>query len=493
MKLITVNFSFLAIVLSAPVATAANADQRSVQEKASIFESASGEQTEAFEGHFTVPENRAVADSRTLTLRYVRFPATGKNPGPPIVYLAGGPGGSGIRTARVRRFALFMAMREFGDVIALDQRGTGASSDMPKCRSSQIVKGPVFVSDDDLREKQKNALRECLKFWGEKKIDVRGYNTPENVADLQDLRKHLNSPKLTLWGISYGSHLALAAAKQMGSEIDRIVIASAEGLDQTIKLPARTDRYFERVQQAIDQQPEARAAMPDFKALMERVHARLEKTPVMIRFSDRDGKKHEHLWQRRDMQGAASGMISDPLPLSLLLQLYREVGRGEYDLLETLAPRLLGRDESISFWPMSVLMDIASGTSEQRRKLINAQAETSLLATYLNQPMELEDVQPDLVLGDDFRTRPVSDIPLLLLSGTLDGRTYVESQREAVEGFANRQLVTVRGAGHNLFMSPPEVTLTIQEFMRGENVHGRIISAELPDLMTAGTRLLQQR
>jgi pimeloyl-ACP methyl ester carboxylesterase len=97
------------------------------------------------------------------------------------------------------------------------------------------------------------------------------------------------------------------------------------------------------------------------------------------------------------------------------------------------------------------------------------------------------------VLGDDFRTRPVSDIPLLLLSGTLDGRTYVESQREAVEGFANRQLVTVRGAGHNLFMSPPEVTLTIQEFMRGENVNGRIISAELPDLMTAGTRLLQQR
>ena len=42
---------------------------------------------------------------------------------------------------------------------------------------------------------------------------------------------------MTLWGISYGSHLALAALNEIPSEIDRIVIASAEGLDQTVKLP----------------------------------------------------------------------------------------------------------------------------------------------------------------------------------------------------------------------------------------------------------------
>lgn len=493
MKLTTTVLAMLAWSLAAPAAAASGTGTMKAQEKEIIFESASGEKTDAFKGHFTVPENRANPDSRTLTLRYVRFPATGTEAGAPIVYLAGGPGGSGIRTARVRRFALFMAMREFGDVIALDQRGTGASNDMPKCRSSQKSSGSILVSDGEHRKSQVMALRECLAFWTEKGIDVKGYNTVENVSDLQDLRRHLGASRLTLWGISYGSHLALAAAKQMGDEIDRIVIASAEGLDQTIKLPARTDRYFERVQQAIDRQPKAKAEMPDIIALMRRVHAKLEQAPVMIEFSNRDGKIQKHLWQRRDIQRTASGLISDPLPLSLLLQLYREADRGEYGLLEKIAPRMLGGDDKIAYSPMSVLMDIASGTNPDRRTLIRNQARTSLLSTYLNQPPELEDVEPALVLGEGFRKPPISDIPLLLLSGTLDGRTYIESQHEAVRGFANRQLVTVRDGGHNLFMSPPEVTLTIQKFMRGENVDGKVVVSELPDLMTAGMQLVQQR
>ncbi|WP_108811109.1 alpha/beta fold hydrolase [Sphingorhabdus sp. Alg231-15] len=492
MNLNIIYASLFALSLTDPAAAAVQTDHLDEQEKEIVFEAASGEATEAFEGHFTVPENRANPDSRTLTLRYVRFPATGSNPGSPIVYLAGGPGGSGIRTARVRRFALFMALREFGDVIALDQRGTGASTDMPKCSSSQSSGGTAPVLDEDYRKRQVAALKECLAFWTDKGIDVRGYNTVQNVADLSDLRQHLGVSQLTLWGISYGSHLALAAARQMEGEIDKIVIASAEGLDQTIKLPARTDRYFERVQQAIDRQPEAKAEILDIKALMRRVHAKLEQAPVMIDYVDRDGVEQKHLWQRRNMQSAASGMISDPLPLSLLLQLYREVDQGEYGLLKKIAPRMLGSDDKIAFWPMSVLMDIASGTSADRRALIKMQAKTSLLATYLNQPLELENVEPTLVLGEEFRRPPISDIPLLLLSGTLDGRTYIESQHEAVRGFANRQLVTVKDAGHNLFMSPPEVTLTIQEFMRGEDVDGRVIVSELPDLMTAGNRLLRQ-
>ncbi len=493
MKLTALYFPILLLFLPAPVAADSGSGNLTEQEKAIIFKAASGETTDAFEGHFTVPENRANPDSRTLTLRYVRFPATGNKPGSPIIYLAGGPGGSGIRTARVRRFALFMAMREFGDVIALDQRGTGASTYMTKCSSSQTSGGTDLVSDEDYRKRQVEALRECLAFWIDKGIDVRGYNTVENVADLQDLRQHLGASQLTLWGISYGSHLALAAAKQMGGEIDKIVIASAEGLDQTIKLPARTDRYFDRVQQAIDRQPKAKTEIPDIKALMRRVHTKLEQAPVMIQYLDKEGVERKYLWQRRDMQSAASGLISDPMPLSLLLQLYREADQGQYELLQRIAPRMLGRDDQIAFWPMSVLMDIASGTGADRRTLIRRQARTSLLATYLNQPMELEDVESALVLGEDFRKQPVSDIPLLLLSGTLDGRTYIESQHEAVRGFANRQQVTVKDAGHNLFMSPPEVTLTIQEFMRGKNVDGRVIISELPDLMTAGNRLLQQR
>jgi pimeloyl-ACP methyl ester carboxylesterase len=460
-------------------------------EKPIMFAAQSGEKVEAFEGSFSVPENRNNPESRKLTLRYVRFPSTAKTPGSPIVYLAGGPGGSGIDAAKRERFPLFMAMREFGDVIALDQRGTGASNDLPDCKSSQVIGSTSKLSDAEYDALFARAFRECLGFWKGKAVDVDGYNTKENATDLDALRKHLGSRKITLWGISYGTHLAMAAIKQMDRKLDKIVLSSAEGLEQTIKLPARTDAYFTRLQDAINGQPNAKAALPDIVAMIRRVHAGLEANPIMLTVATKEGGGYKYLWKRRDMQELASAMIADPASASLLLQLYSALDKGDQTLLNAMAPRITSANENITLRPMQTLMDVASGTSTKRRALIAMQAKTSLLSTFLNQTVTLEDVDPSLVMDDKFRERPVSDIPVLLLSGTLDGRTYIESQAEAVSGMRKRQIVTVKNAGHNLFMVSPEVTTVIQDFMRGKTVNGTEINAELPDMLSAGLSLVK--
>ena len=108
-------------------------------EQAIEFTANSGESTPAYEGFIQVPENRNNPHSRLIRVNYVRFPATVADPGPPIVYLSGGPGGSGIQTAKWRRYPLFQALREFGDVIALDQRGTGKSNDVEACQSQHTA------------------------------------------------------------------------------------------------------------------------------------------------------------------------------------------------------------------------------------------------------------------------------------------------------------------------------------------------------------------
>ena len=49
-------------------------------------------------GYLTVPENRARPDGRRIRLAVARAKATSPNPAAdPLVYLAGGPGGSGLR------------------------------------------------------------------------------------------------------------------------------------------------------------------------------------------------------------------------------------------------------------------------------------------------------------------------------------------------------------------------------------------------------------
>ncbi|WP_262694417.1 alpha/beta hydrolase [Kordiimonas aquimaris] len=463
-------------------ATAQETSMAHKGETAITFEARSGETVDAYEGSFTVPENRQADASRMLTLKYVRFPATGKAKGTPTIYLAGGPGGSGINAAKHQRFPLFMAMREFGDVIAFDQRGTGVSNDLPECRTSQTISTTTPISDEDYVTAHRAALQECLDFLKNEGIDPHGYTTNESVADLNDLRQHLSAEKINLWGISYGSHLSLAALKQIDDHLNRVVIMAIEGLDQTVKQPARADQYFDRLQAAINTVPEAKAKFPDVKALIKRVLDRLEAEPLMLSVPTRSGETVPYLLQKRTMQQFTSALVADPTRAAIILNVYAALDAGITEPLVGLMQRAVDpTDDAISFPVMHILMDVASGSSQQRRDMLATQAKTSLLGLQTNMSAILETVDPSLDLGETFRAPPVSDVPVLLLSGTLDGRTYPESAQEATVGLSNRETVMIKYGGHNSFMLTPKVTKTIQAFMRGQTVDGRTITVELPD------------
>ncbi|VAW03520.1 FIG00783451: hypothetical protein, partial [hydrothermal vent metagenome] len=280
--------------------------------EAYAFEARNGEKVAAERGLFKVPENRNDANSREIELGFVRFKSTSDNPGAPIIYLAGGPGGSGVATARGRRFPLFMAMREFGDVIAFDQRGTGMSNDIEECETEYR-----FPLDEPLTiEKSFPLLRaaanECAAKWRARGVDLSGYNTAESARDIDALRRGLGADKVSLWGISYGSHLAFAALKIMPDAIDQVVLTGIEGLGDTVKLPARTDAYFARLQEAINADPGAASAYPDLAGLMTRVHAKLNAAPVDVTFKDSSGNDVTMTIGKIEMQMLSSFTISDP-------------------------------------------------------------------------------------------------------------------------------------------------------------------------------------
>src|SRR4026207_1335238 len=127
-----------------------------------LFENDKKEKVDAEFGTLLVPENRNNKDSNLIELAFVRFKSTAKSPGPPIVYLAGGPGGSGIGAARGSRFPLFMALREIADVIAFDQRGTGYSK--PNLGCFERLALPLDVAptrEAAIKELQENS-RGCI-------------------------------------------------------------------------------------------------------------------------------------------------------------------------------------------------------------------------------------------------------------------------------------------------------------------------------------------
>src|SRR5262245_46073494 len=79
---------------------------------------------EADAGQLLVPENRAVATSRRIPIRFLRLQSTAAKPRAPLFYLAGGPGDHGVSDSKgaMDFWAPFLAV---SDVVLIDQRGVG--------------------------------------------------------------------------------------------------------------------------------------------------------------------------------------------------------------------------------------------------------------------------------------------------------------------------------------------------------------------------------
>lgn len=480
------RFAVLLAVLSACTATPAPVEPAPPSTLASTpapvityapytFTAGNGTKIEAELGKFEVSENRDVPTARKITLSFVRFPSTSPNPGPPIIYLAGGPGGSGIQTARGARFALFMALREVGDVIAFDQRGTGLSRTMPPCQVQDAPGAEVPLTRANIVAFYRTEIARCFDKWESSGVDIDGYTTLQNAHDIDDLRRALGVPKVNLWGISYGSHLGLTMLKYHPQSVDRAVLAGIEGLDETVKLPSENDAYFARVQAVIDADPVAKAAYPDLAAMMRRVHARLNATPAQATFTP--AGKTEPVTITFDAFGVqllASGSIADPSAVRRLPLLYAALDKGD----ATQAGRLLYSQflaQPPGFSGMPEAMDLASGISPARMARLEKEFATSLLGDTLNFPMpHVAGIRPQLDLGESFRAPFKSDVPTLFISGTLDGRTYPAEAAVTAADFANGKRLIVENGGHNIYEADPRIGEAVLAWFKGQPVPATI-------------------
>jgi pimeloyl-ACP methyl ester carboxylesterase len=448
------------------------------------FKNDKGVEVEAELGEFMVPENRSKSDSREIKISFVRFKSTNLNPGNPIVYLSGGPGGEGISTATRERFPLFMALREVADVIALDQRGTGLSNAIPKCQESTSFSLDKPGSLEYYAGKIKETMKGCLAFWKEQGVDMTGYNTKENADDLEDLRITLGAEKLNLWGISYGTHLAMNFVKNHESSVDKMVLASAEGPDHTIKMPSHIDDMLKTLAEYVKKDSKANEAYPDLIGMMKEVHARLDESPVTAATKDPRSKAvFEVTLSKFDVQLVATYLyLKNPNDSKGLPRAYKMMIEGNFSEMALMVAglrRLAGRIDAMPF-----AMDAMSGVSSERWEKVLDEAKTAVLGRTTNFPYPdiAEGVDlPDL--GEDFRTNPKTKVSTMFLNGTLDGRTFVPAAKELLKGFRNGVHVIIVGAGHDLFMSTPRVEEMMIAFLNGEKVKSQEIEIDVPSFL----------
>jgi pimeloyl-ACP methyl ester carboxylesterase len=165
--------------------------------------------------HVAVPLDRSGAMAGTIRLRVAR---TGRHRGPALMYLSGGPGGAGVSEmvgvmGEVNR--LLDRYRVFG----YDQRGTGYSG---------LLRCPELEHDPNLRST--TAGEQCANEIGPKRIH---YTTADSVQDMEAIRQALHVRRWTLFGISYGTTLALAYARAYPTHVNRLILDSVADPDDS--------------------------------------------------------------------------------------------------------------------------------------------------------------------------------------------------------------------------------------------------------------------
>ncbi len=156
--------------------------------------------------------NRGATVPGTLALNVERLQAAGAPAHTAVVGLAGGPGQAALPLAEdmAKQMAPALGAR---DLLVFDQRGTGSSGPLA-CPA--LESGEVFGAIGQ-------AFERCALQIG----PARGsYTTQESVADIEAIRQAGGYQKLVLFGVSYGTKVALEYAERYPQNVEALVLDS---------------------------------------------------------------------------------------------------------------------------------------------------------------------------------------------------------------------------------------------------------------------------
>lgn len=171
-------------------------------------------------GTYEVFENRKTMAGRKIPLHVVVLPATGENPEPdPIVFFAGGPGGSTVDMAPgLANFRSHDRIKR--DFLLIDYRGTGQSKPLTCPYQEERNQGIAEALETFLPVDLLDECRDALSA----DADLTQYTTPNIVDDAAEVATALGYDKLNLSGGSYGSRAVLVFMRRHPRRVRSAVI-----------------------------------------------------------------------------------------------------------------------------------------------------------------------------------------------------------------------------------------------------------------------------
>ena len=406
----------------------------------------------------SVPLDRSGAVPGTISLHVESYTPPGGAPRGAIFLIAGGPGQGSAQTFDLTEPTsreLFSFLFPGYTLVTYDDRGTGQSG-LIDCPALQAAVTPT--GEDKL-------AAACAASLGP---DASLYGTADHIEDLDAVRAALGFDQVALFGVSYGTKLALSYASAHPDNVNLLVLDS-------VLPPSLPDPFSANVLRAM---PAALAtwcsgvcgaATPNYAADVTAVANRLAAKPVVGPVLEPNGKSAS---DRLDGVGVLSMVIDSDLNPALAAELPAAMHAARAGNVKPLL-RLHVLDEKASAttavdlsaglfaatvcrdgpfpWPSDAAPAVRAGLLSQALAAL-PRGSFGPFGTYAaelgNADLCVDWPAPSggASLGDS----PYPNVPMIALSGGFDLRTPTANAQSIVAQFPQGHLLVVPGIGHSV-------------------------------------------
>ena len=421
-------------------------------------------------GWLYVPENRENPVDEIALYVVILRSTSGSPAADPIVYLEGGPGGSPTYDPSPWAVSSF---RNDRDIILIDQRGTGYSQPSLNCPEVEEEIG----NDPD---------RACYERLVGEGVDISAYNSRESAADIEALRVALGYDQITLYGISYGTRLALTVMRDYPQGLRAVVIDSVyppqvNGYDEQVYNGARA---FRVVFDNCEADAACNAAFPDLETRFTEAVMDANDNPPVVHDPEYD---EEFDMYGDDVVNDLFSALYDSYSIPGIPAAMDAFANGDYDayidfiyygIPEVTFPELPyiddpdnglddaeGQFQAVECYE-EVHFNSIAGVESYNQQAVNEGLASLAIVDALSSGMEEQFDQcefwaSDGVSGNVENMPVVSDVPTLVISGEYDPITPPEWGRLAAENLSNGYFYEFPGLGHGFPEIPcPESIIT---------------------------------
>jgi pimeloyl-ACP methyl ester carboxylesterase len=420
-------------------------------------------------GYLVVPERRSAPASRSIRLPFAIIASRAESPRPdPVVFTAGGPGGSTL--ARLGAFR-DSPLREDRDLILLEQRGTRFAEPALMCPEvdDAIRSGwGTGLNGTPAPEVMTRALAAALGSLSKQAVDLAGYTTRESAADIADLRRLLGIASWNIYGVSYGAKVMLTVLRDHPDGVRAAILDSVLPLEANCdeETPANIVEVLERVFAVCREDEQLRARFPGLRQRFFRALARANRRPIHVPLSGPGGPSRVTL-DGAGLMNVVYTALEDTSAIPRVPLLIEAVSRGDLVRLAPFVQTYLSSTLGTAWGARLAVWCNEEFPFERRARILKPSGLPPELARFIQPQVPLE------ALGTWPMGRPESSenkavhsrIPSLIAAGEFDPDTPVNWARRTASNLAGAQLVEFAGYSHSPLNSHPEAGRIIREFL----------------------------